>query len=71
MSGADPPDGSYMLILDPIDAEGISPSEPGNTEAASERMSPKRFSVQMTSKRAGRWISCIAALSTYMNSSST
>ena len=43
MSGAEPPDGSNMLTDDPIDAEGISPSEPGSTEAASERMSPKRF----------------------------
>ena len=43
MSGAEPPDGSNMLTDDPIDAEGIRPSEPGSTEAASERMSPKRF----------------------------
>ena len=35
----------------------MRPSEPGSTEAASERMSPKRFSVQMTSKCEGAWAS--------------
>mmetsp|Transcript_59109 Transcript_59109/g.128317 ORF Transcript_59109/g.128317 Transcript_59109/m.128317 type:complete len:233 (+) Transcript_59109:80-778(+) len=71
MSGAEPPDGSYMLILEPSEAEGIRPSEPGRTDAASESTSPKRFSVTITSKADGFWISCIAALSTYMYSTST
>ena len=35
ISGADPPEGSYMLNLDPIEADGMRPSEPGRTEAAS------------------------------------
>ena len=42
-----------------------------NTAASSVRMSPKVFSATMTSNLEGRWISCMAQLSTRMCSSST
>jgi hypothetical protein len=47
-----------------MDADGSIPSDPASTLASSERMSPNRFSVTMTSKAAGRWISIIAQAST-------
>jgi len=71
MSGALPPLGSYMCTESPSDAEGMRPREPGSTLAASERMSPNMLPVAMTSKNEGFWMICIAALSTYMKSSST
>ena len=40
----------------PSEADGSIPSEPASTAASSERMSPNRFSVTMTSKSAGRRI---------------
>ena len=40
------------------------PSEPASTAASSDRMSPNRFSVTMTSKSAGRRISNMAHEST-------
>jgi hypothetical protein len=51
-------------------AEGSIPSEPVSIAASSLRMSPKRFSVTITSNSAGRETSCIAALSTSRWSSS-
>ena len=79
MSGAEPPDGSYMLMPEPaaagagvgvggrggvgglaavccapIEAEGIRPSEPGSTEAASERMSPARRAGGVEERGEGR-----------------
>mmetsp|Transcript_23050 Transcript_23050/g.36806 ORF Transcript_23050/g.36806 Transcript_23050/m.36806 type:complete len:212 (+) Transcript_23050:101-736(+) len=71
MSGALPPLGSYMCTRSPRDADGIKPRDPGSTLAASERISPNMFPVAMTSKNEGFCIICIAALSTYMKSSST
>mmetsp|Transcript_25661 Transcript_25661/g.86041 ORF Transcript_25661/g.86041 Transcript_25661/m.86041 type:complete len:206 (-) Transcript_25661:593-1210(-) len=71
MSGAEPPEGSYMCTRSPRDAEGMRPSDPGSTEAASERMSPNMFSVTSTSKWDGFLMICMAALSTSMNSMAT
>ena len=48
----------------PIDADGSMPSEPLMTAASSDRMSPNRFSVTMTSNAAGDFASSIAAEST-------
>ena len=70
MSGADPWMGSYSpnvpcaVRRSPSDADGSIPSEPASTAASSDRMSPKRFSVTMTSKSAGRRTSSIAQEST-------
>ncbi len=47
------------------------PIEPVSIAASSERMSPNRFSVRITSKCRGAATSCIAALSTSTCSSST
>ena len=52
-------------------AEGSMPSEPVSIAASSLRMSPKRFSVTITSKLVGPETSCMAALSTSRCSSST
>ena len=72
MSGALPCIGSYSPPrASPSDADGSMPMEPVICEASSERMSPNMFSVRITSKRAGSRTSCMAALSTYMWSSST
>ena len=70
MSGAEPWIGSYRpnvpcaVRRSPSDADGSMPSEPASTDASSDRMSPNRFSVTMTSKSAGRRISSIAHEST-------
>lgn len=53
------------------DAEGNMPIEPPITAASSDSMSPKVFSVTMTSKLAGFVTSCIAPLSASMCISST
>src|SRR5512144_3323700 len=72
MSGALPPEGSYMPKLPSAkDAEGSMPSEPVSMAASSERMSPNMFSHRMTSNCFGHLTSCMAALSTYMWDSST
>ena len=42
-----------MKTLSPSEADGMRPSEPGRTEAASLRMSPNIFSVTTTSKNDG------------------
>ena len=70
MSGADPWMGSYSpnvpcaVVRSPSDADGSIPRLPASTAASSERMSPNRFSVTMTSKSAGRRTSSIAHEST-------
>jgi hypothetical protein len=72
MSGAEPPDGSYMPNASSAsDAEGSMPSEPVSMAASSERISPNMFSHSSTSNCFGRRTSCMAALSTYMCVSST
>ena len=54
MSGAEPWTGSNSPgPFSPRLAEGSIPSEPVSIAASSLRMSPKRFSVRITSKRAG------------------
>src|ERR1039458_2339720 len=47
-------------------AEASRPSEPTTPPASSDRMSPNRFSVRMTSNSVGLRTSVIAAESTYM-----
>ncbi len=70
MSGADPWMGSYRpwrpWAVDrvPSEAEGNMPSEPAITAASSDRMSPNRFSVTITSKLAGHLARAMAAEST-------
>ena len=77
MSGAEPWIGSYRpnvpwsVRRSPSDADGSTPRLPASTEASSERMSPNRFSVTMTSKSAGRRMSSIAQESTSWWLSST
>ena len=70
MSGAEPWIGSYSpnvpcsVRRSPSDADGRTPRLPARTAASSDRMSPNRFSVTMTSKSAGRRTSSIAHEST-------
>ena len=65
MSGAEPWMGSYIpRVPSPKEAEAIMPMEPVIMLASSERMSPKRFSVTMTSNWEGLRTSCMAVLST-------
>ena len=72
MSGADPPDGSYIPnFVSLSDADESIPIEPEIMDASSERISPNMFSVRTTSNCAGSFTSCIAQLSTSMCSSST
>src|ERR1700693_2054363 len=77
VAGALPLIGSYrpkrppsLAAALPKVALGRLPSEPVSIAASSERMSPKVFSVKITSKRCGSRISCIAAVSTSRCSSS-
>ena len=72
MSGAEPWIGSYSpLPASSSAAEGSMPIEPVSIDASSDRMSPKRLPVTMTSNCFGLRTSCIAQLSTYMCVSST
>ena len=77
MSGAEPWIGSYSpnvpcaVFRSPSDADGSIPSDPASTAASSDRMSPNRFSVTMTSKSAGRRTSSIAHESTSWWATST
>src|SRR3989337_1815095 len=73
ISGALPWIGSYMALffVEPMLAEGSMPMEPVSIEASSDSMSPKVFSVTMTSNCLGFLMSCMAQLSTYMWLSST
>ena len=67
MSGAAPWIGSYSpLPLASSAAEGSMPIDPVSIDASSERMSPNRFPVTMTSNCLGLRTSCMAQLSTYM-----
>ena len=53
------------------DADGSMPIEPASIDASSVRMSPKRFSVAITSKSRGRRMRCIAIASTSTSSYAT
>ena len=60
MSGAEPWTGSYSALRLPVfasgapsEAEGSMPSEPVSIAATSDRMSPNRLSVTMTSNCLG------------------
>ncbi len=73
MSGAEPWMGSYSPAAPgaPRAAEGSSPIDPVSIEASSDRMSPNRLSVTITSNCLGLRTSCMAQLSARMCSSST
>mmetsp|Transcript_6771 Transcript_6771/g.28513 ORF Transcript_6771/g.28513 Transcript_6771/m.28513 type:complete len:200 (+) Transcript_6771:1962-2561(+) len=72
ISGALPWDGSYKpLLLASSEADGSMPIEPVSIAASSDRMSPNILPVTTTSNFLGALTSCMAALSTYMWSSST
>ncbi len=58
-------------MLASSEALGSMPIEPVSIAASSLRMSPNRLPVTITSNCLGALTSCIAALSTYMCSSST
>ena len=68
MSGAEPCTGSKIAACVPMLAPGASPKPPINPAASSERMSPNRFVVTMTSNCSGLITSCIAVLSTILSS---
>ena len=71
MSGAEPWIGSYMPKLRALsEADGSMPIDPVSIDASSDRMSPNMLPVTITSNCFGLRTSCIAALSTYMCSSS-
>ena len=64
--------GSYMpRVPSPKEAEAIMPMEPVIILASSDKMSPNRFSVTMTSNWEGFFTSCMAALSTSISAHST
>src|SRR5690606_22858039 len=72
MSGAEPWLGTYRPWLEAfMEAEGSMPMEAVSMAASSDRMSPNRLPVTMTSNALGARTSCMAALSTYMCESST
>ena len=62
--GQEPCTGSKTGVLSPVDAEGSRPIEPEMQLPSSVRMSPKVFSVTITSKKVGSAIILIEALST-------
>ena len=72
MSGAEPCTGSYSALRlpsgpgAPSEADGSMPSEPVSIAAQSERRSPNRLSLTITSNCLGWRTSCIAQLSAYM-----
>ena len=72
MSGAEPWTGSYkdflklLLSTAPKEAEGNIPSEPVSIAASSDRMSPNKLSVTITSNCLGFLTNCIAQLSAYI-----
>ena len=51
--GQEPWIGSKTGVLSPVEAEGSNPIEPLIHEPSSVRMSPKVFSVTITSKKVG------------------
>ena len=69
--GADPWTGSNIPKSSPIFAPAATPKPPTSWAASSERMSPNKFVVTMTSKDSGRLISCMVAASMCRSSSST
>src|SRR5260221_3236969 len=72
MSGAEPWMGSYKpLPFASSEAEGNMPIDPVSIEASSERMSPNRLPVTITSNCLGFLTSCMAQLSTSMWESAT
>ena len=68
MSGAEPCTASKIAAWAPMLAPGARPKPPTRPEASSDRMSPNRFVVTMTSNCSGLITSCIAALSTILSS---
>src|ERR1019366_3711430 len=71
MSGAEPCTGSYNPlvtpdVLAPSEADGNMPMDPARMPPMSLKMSPKVFSVRITSNWVGRSTICMAALSTNM-----
>jgi hypothetical protein len=71
MSGAVPCTASNIAQpLSPMLAAGATPSPPISPAARSERMSPNRFIVTITSNRSGAITSFIAVASTIMSSNS-
>ena len=72
MSGAEPWIGSYIpLPVSFIEADGSMPIEPVIMDASSDRISPNRLPVTITSNWPGLRTSCIAQLSTYISEYST
>ncbi len=73
MSGALPCMGSYIALLrtGPREADGNMPIDPVSMDASSESISPKVFSVTITSNCFGFLINCMEQLSTYICESST
>ena len=69
--GNEPCMGSKSAFFSPIEEEANKPIDPPITLASSEIISPKRFSVRMTSNCFGFKIICMAALSTKRNSKVT
>ena len=69
MSGADPCTGSYSPFFSPSEADGSMPIDPARIPPTSLRISPKVFSVSITSNCVGLSTICMAALSTSMCSS--
>ena len=71
-SGAEPCTGSYIdlkfpsLSLVPNDADGNNPKEPVNIAASSDKISPNKLSVTITSNCFGFHNNCIAQLSANM-----
>src|SRR5215831_201805 len=70
MSGAVPCTASKIAPLAPMLAPGVRPSPPTSPEISSDRISPKRFVVQITSNRSGCSTRFIAIASTIRSSNS-
>ena len=68
--GAEPCTGSNTASFSPIFAPGAIPSPPTRPEHRSDKMSPKRLVVTITSNWFGSRTSCIAMLSTIRSSNS-
>ena len=66
ISGAEPCIGSNIPVSLDSEADGNSPIEPVNIDAASDKISPNKLGVKITSNCLGFFITCIAALSTYI-----
>ena len=68
MSGAEPWIASNMAKSSPMFADGASPTEPLISAAMSDRMSPYRLGVTITSKRSGALASRPIPMSTIIES---